>query len=124
MLSLYFVVLPHHGRLCDHGKITSGLIQSNSEKKYFCTPVLKVIEGRPNIVDHIKSNEIQLVINTTEGKAAQEASYSIRRAALVHRVPYFTTLAGATAATRAIEALRDGNLDVKPMQEYYTFNSV
>lgn len=103
---------------------TGGTAKVFNENNIPVTPVLKVIEGRPNIVDHIKSNEIQLVINTTEGKAAQEASYSIRRAALVHRVPYFTTLAGATAATRAIEALRDGNLDVKPMQEYYTFNSV
>ncbi|OQZ04931.1 MAG: carbamoyl phosphate synthase large subunit [Candidatus Brocadia sp. UTAMX1] len=103
---------------------TGGTAKVFNENNIPVTPVLKVIEGRPNIVDHIKSNEIQLVINTTEGKAAQEASYSIRRTALVHRVPYFTTLAGATAATRAIEALKDGNLDVKPMQEYYTFNSV
>lgn len=83
-------------------------------------PALKVIEGRPNIVDHIKNNEIQLVINTIEGKAAQEASYSIRHTALIHRIPYFTTVAGAVAATKAIEALKSGILDVKPIQEYYT----
>ncbi len=98
---------------------THGTARMLSENNVPVTPVLKVIEGRPNIVDHIKSNEIQLVINTTGGKAAQEASYSIRRAALVHRVPYFTTLAGAMAATKAIEALKSGNLDVKPIQEYY-----
>lgn len=83
------------------------------------TRALKVIEGRPNIVDHIKNNEIHLVINTIEGKAAQEASYSIRRTALIHRIPYFTTVAGAIAATKAIEALKSGILDVKPIQEYY-----
>lgn len=98
---------------------TNGTAQVLAEHNVPVTPVLKVIEGRPNIVDHIKSNGIQLVINTTGGKAAQEASYSIRRAALVYHVPYFTTLSGAVAATKAIEALRNGNLDVKPIQEYY-----
>ena len=98
---------------------TSGTAKVLSDNNIPVTPVLKVMEGRPNIVDHIKSNEIHLVINTTEGKAAQEVSYSIRRTALVHHVPYYTTLAGATAATKAIEALRDGSLDVKPLQDYY-----
>ncbi|KKO21151.1 MAG: carbamoyl-phosphate synthase large subunit [Candidatus Brocadia sp.] len=98
---------------------TEGTARVLSENNIPVTPVLKVIEGRPNIVDHIKSNEIQLVINTTEGKIAQEASYSIRRTALVHRVPYYTTLAGAIAAAKAIEAMKDGSLDVKPIQEYY-----
>ncbi|KXK27213.1 MAG: carbamoyl-phosphate synthase large subunit [Candidatus Brocadia sinica] len=98
---------------------TNGTAKVLSENNVPVTPVLKVIEGRPNIVDHIKSNEIQLVINTTGGKAAQEASYSIRRTALLHHVPYFTTLAGAVAATKAIEALKNGSLDVKPIQEYY-----
>ncbi|BBO16967.1 carbamoyl-phosphate synthase large subunit [Candidatus Brocadia pituitae] len=98
---------------------TSGTVMVLNENNVSVTPVLKVNEGRPNIVDHIKSNEIQLVINTTEGKAAQEISYSIRRTALVHHVPYFTTIAGAIAATKAIEALREGSLDVKPIQEYY-----
>ena len=98
---------------------TNGTASVFSENNVSVTPVLKVIEGRPNIVDHIKNSEIQLVINTTEGKAAQEASYSIRRTALVYHVPYFTTVAGAAAATKAIEALKKGSLDVKPIQEYY-----
>ena len=98
---------------------TQGTAKVLSENNVSVTPVLKATEGRPNIVDHIKNNEIQLVINTTEGKAAQEASYSIRRTALVHRVPYFTTVAGAVATTKAIEALKNGRLDVKPIQEYY-----
>ncbi len=98
---------------------TQGTAMVLSENNVTVTPVLKVIEGRPNIVDRIKNGEIQLVINTTEGKAAQEASYSIRRTALVYRVPYFTTIAGAVAATKAIEALKNGSLGVKSIQEYY-----
>ncbi len=98
---------------------TRGTAAVLSENNVPVNPVLKVIEGRPNIVDFIKNNEIQLVINTTGGKAAQEASSSIRRTALVHRVPYFTTVSGAVAATKAIEALKGGDLDVKPLQEYY-----
>ena len=98
---------------------TQGMAKVFSENNVSVTPVLKATEGRPNIVDHIKNNEIQLVINTTEGKAAKEASYPIRRTARVHRAPYFTTVAGAVAATKAIEALKNGSLDVKPIQEYY-----
>jgi carbamoyl-phosphate synthase large subunit len=98
---------------------TQGTARVLSKYDISVTPVLKVIEGRPNIVDHIKNDEVQLVINTIEGKAAQKASYSIRRTALVHGVPYFTTVAGAVAAVKAIEALRNGSLDVKSVQEYH-----
>lgn len=98
---------------------TRGTAKVLAENNVAVTSVLKVIEGRPNIVDHIKNNEIQLVINTTGGKSAQEASYSIRRTALVYHVPYYTTVSGAIAATKAIEALKNGSLDVKPLQEYY-----
>lgn len=96
---------------------TKGTAAVLSEENISVTPVLKVIEGRPNIVDHIKNNEVQLVINTAEGKAAQEASFSIRRTALTHQIPYFTTVAGAVAAVRAIEALKSGTLDVRSIQE-------
>jgi carbamoyl-phosphate synthase large subunit len=98
---------------------TQGMAKVLSENNVSVTPVLKATEGRPNIVDLIKNSEIQLVINTTGGKSAQEASYSIRRTTLVHHVPYFTTVAGAVAATNAIEALKKESLDVKPIQEYY-----
>jgi carbamoyl-phosphate synthase large subunit len=98
---------------------TKGTAAALSEENISVTPVLKVIEGRPNIVDHIKNNEVQLVINTAEGKAAQEASFSIRRTALTYQIPYFTTVAGAVAAVRAIEALKSGTLDVRSIQEYH-----
>jgi carbamoyl-phosphate synthase large subunit len=82
--------------------------------------VNKVVEGRPHCVDHIKNGEIQLVINTVGDKLSQADSASIRRAAIMHGVPYYTTMAGARAVLMAIEAgLRHG-LCVKPLQEHYS----
>jgi carbamoyl-phosphate synthase large subunit len=72
------------------------------------TPVNKVAEGRPHIVDMIKNDEIALVVNTVEEKrSAIQDSYAIRRAALTDQVPTFTTLAGARAAALGMEHLRD-----------------
>jgi carbamoyl-phosphate synthase large subunit len=82
--------------------------------------VKKVGEGRPNIVDMIKNKEIQLVVNTTSTKRAVAESYSIRRTALTFDVPYTTTIAGAIATALAIQAMREGKLDVKPLQEYHS----
>jgi carbamoyl-phosphate synthase large subunit len=81
--------------------------------------VNKVVEGRPHIVDHIKNGEIHLVINTVGDKISQADSASIRRAALMHGVPYYTTIAGARAALMAIEAGLQRTLTVKPLQEHY-----
>jgi carbamoyl-phosphate synthase large subunit len=80
--------------------------------------VNKVLEGRPHIVDALKNGEVQLVFNTTEGAQALADSYSIRRTALQMKVPYYTTMAGAAAATQAIAALREGSLEVAPLQSY------
>ena len=76
----------------------------------------KVLEGRPHVVDAIKNGEVQLVFNTTQGARAVSDSTSIRRTALTMRVPYYTTMAGAAAATEAIAALRASSLDVRPLQ--------
>ena len=84
-----------------------------------CAVVKKVMEGRPHVVDHIKNGEVQLVVNTTFGQKEVEQSYSIRRTALVHRVPYFTTISAARAAVGAIEVLIRKGLDVKAIQDYY-----
>ncbi|MCI0481228.1 MAG: carbamoyl-phosphate synthase large subunit, partial [Candidatus Dadabacteria bacterium] len=84
-----------------------------------CAVVKKVIEGRPHVVDHIKNGEVHLVVNTTFGQKEVEQSYSIRRTALVHRVPYFTTISAARAAVGAIEVLIRKGLDVKAIQDYY-----
>jgi carbamoyl-phosphate synthase large subunit len=80
--------------------------------------VNKVLEGRPHIVDAIKNGEVQLVFNTTEGAQAITDSFSIRRTALVDKVPYYTTLAGAVASVLAIESLTSGSLEVASLQSY------
>ncbi|MEN0000218.1 MAG: ATP-grasp domain-containing protein, partial [Pseudomonadota bacterium] len=79
----------------------------------------KVLEGRPHVEDAIRNREIQLVINTTSGSKAISDSKSIRRAALEHKLPYFTTVAGAIAAGEAVKALAGGKLEVRPLQAYF-----
>jgi carbamoyl-phosphate synthase large subunit len=82
--------------------------------------VLKVSEGRPNVVDAIKSGEIQLVINTPLGGAAFRDGWAIRTAAVQHNVPCITTLPGAAAAAAAIEALQANHvLEVASLQELH-----
>ena len=78
--------------------------------------VRKVLEGRPHIVDAMKNGEVQLVFNTTEGRQSLEDSFSLRRTALMQKIPYYTTTAGALAAARAIAALMEAALDVRPLQ--------
>ncbi|MCC6981670.1 MAG: carbamoyl-phosphate synthase large subunit [Bauldia sp.] len=84
-----------------------------------CSKINKVLEGRPHIVDAIKNGEVQLVFNTTEGAQALADSRSLRRAALLQKVPYYTTLAGAIAAAEGIEAFQTGVLEVRPLQSYF-----
>jgi carbamoyl-phosphate synthase large subunit len=81
--------------------------------------VNKVIEGSPHIVDAIRAGTVALVINTTDGAQAVADSFSIRRSALECRVPYFTTIAAAGAAAEGIARLRQGLLNVRPLQEYH-----
>jgi carbamoyl-phosphate synthase large subunit len=83
-----------------------------------CEQVNKVLEGRPHIVDLMKNGAAQLVFNTTEGAKALADSKDIRRTALLNHIPYYTTLAGALAATQAIKALAAGTLGVAPLQSY------
>ena len=80
--------------------------------------VNKVLEGRPHIVDAIDNQEIQLVINTTEGAQAIVDSKSLRRAALMGGIAYQTTLRGARAALEAIAVAKRGDLRVAPLQHY------
>ncbi|HTM82753.1 carbamoyl-phosphate synthase large subunit [Asticcacaulis sp.] len=81
-------------------------------------PIKKVLEGRPNILDAIKNGEIDLVFNTTEGKQSLADSFSLRRATLMQKIPYYTTASGAVAATHAIKSGANELLDVRPIQEY------
>ena len=83
------------------------------------TRINKVLEGRPHVVDAIKNGDIQLVFNTTEGAGALSDSRSLRQAALLHKVPYYTTLAGSIAAAEGIKAYLGGDLEVRPLQDYF-----
>ena len=98
---------------------TSGTQRFLAEHDLACTKVNKVLEGRPNIVDLIKNGDVQLMINTTEGAKALADSKSLRRAALLAKIPYYTTLAGALAAAQAIAAYRAHSLEVRPLQDYH-----
>ena len=82
-----------------------------------CTVVNKVYEGRPNIVDLLKNEEISLVLNTTEGAQSVEDSREIRSVALYDKIAYFTTAAGAQAAVQAMQARGEGALEVTSLQE-------
>jgi carbamoyl-phosphate synthase large subunit len=79
----------------------------------------KVLEGRPHIVDSMKNGSVQLVINTTDGLKSISDSRDIRRTALQRKLPYYTTIPGAIAAVEGIIAYQQGNLSVKPLQEYF-----
>jgi carbamoyl-phosphate synthase large subunit len=83
--------------------------------------VKKVLEGRPHCLDRLKDGNVQLVFNTTEGKQSLEDSFAIRRTALMMKIPYYTTAAGALAAAQAISTAREETLDVRALQSYGAF---
>ena len=97
---------------------TRGTVRYLEANGIECTKVNKVLEGRPNIVDSMKNREVDLVFNTTEGVKALADSSTIRRTALMYKIPYYTTVSGALAATEAIKAMRAGVLEVQPLQKY------
>jgi len=82
--------------------------------------VLKMTEGRPNIVDGIINGKIDLIINTTIGAQSIKDSFSIRRNALDKQIPYVTTIRGAAAVAKAVSAMKERKICVKPIQRYYT----
>ena len=98
---------------------TSGTQRYLAEQGLPASKINKVLEGRPHIVDAIKNGEVQLVFNTTEGATALADSRSLRRAALLHKVPYYTTLSGAVAAAQGIKAYLGGDLEVRTLQSYF-----
>jgi len=98
---------------------TGGTQRYLCENGIDCERINKVLEGRPHIEDAIRNSQIQLVINTTKGSRARSDSRSIRQAALMNRVPYVTTVAGAMATVQAIAALNKNTLQVRPLQEYF-----
>ncbi|MFC5418850.1 carbamoyl-phosphate synthase large subunit [Bosea eneae] len=98
---------------------TGGTLRLLQENGIRASKINKVLEGRPHVVDAIKNGEIQLVFNTTDGPQALADSRSLRRAALLHKVPYYTTLAGAIAAAEGIKAYCSGDLEVRSLQSYF-----
>jgi len=99
---------------------TSGTQRYLAEHGVEATRVFKVLEGRPHVVDAIKNGGVQLLFNTTEGTAALADSRSLRHAALLHKVPYYTTLSGAVAAAQGIKAYLGGDLEVRALQSYFS----
>ena len=98
---------------------TSGTQRYLTANGVEAAPINKVAEGRPHIVDAIKNGRVQLVFNTTEGATALANSRPLRRAALLHKVPYYTTLSGAVAAAQGIKAYLGGDLEVRALQSYF-----
>ncbi len=109
-------------RLADLGfKIlaTGGTQRYLAEQGIEATKINKVQEGRPHIEDAIRNRQVHIVFNTTDSVSAVSDSKSIRRAALMHKLPYYTTMAGAEAVSEAIAALKAGSLEVRPLQDYF-----
>jgi carbamoyl-phosphate synthase large subunit len=98
---------------------TGGTARFLNENGVPAQKINKVSEGRPHVVDAIKNGHVQLVFNTTEGAQALADSRSLRRAALLHKAPYYTTLAGALAAAEGVKALMAGELEVRALQDYF-----
>ena len=115
-------VLPAVRRLADLGfKVlaTGGTARFLRENGVEAEKINKVLEGRPHIEDAIRNRQVQLVFNTTDGQKAVSDSKSLRRATLMQKVPYYTTMAGADAVVEAIAALKAGSLEVRPLQGYF-----
>lgn len=115
-------ILPSMAMLAELGfqiVATGGTLRLLQEHGIRASKINKVLEGRPHVVDAIKNGEIQLVFNTTDGPQALADSRSLRRAALLHKVPYYTTLAGAIAAAEGIKAYSSGDLEVRSLQSYF-----
>jgi carbamoyl-phosphate synthase large subunit len=96
---------------------TGGTAKALAEGGVRCRRVNKVREGRPHIVDMIKNDEVNLIVNTTEGKPAIKESHSVRAAAVNHKVTYYTTLAAAKATCDALDHLE--NVVVNCLQDLH-----
>ncbi len=98
---------------------TRGTGDTLEEKGIKCHKVLKIREGRPNVLDMIKNGEIDLIINTPEGRIARSDGYYLRTAAVRHNVPSITTISGASAVVQGIQEMKyNSKVKVKPIQEY------
>jgi len=103
------------------------ILASAGTQRFLCengvnaVKINKVLEGHPHIADAIRNQLVNIVFNTTNSVSAVSDSKSLRRAALMQHVPYYTTIAGADAVADAIAALKTGSIDVRPLQRYFTY---
>jgi len=97
---------------------TAGIARALAEAGVSCRRVNKVREGRPHIVDMIKNDEVDLIVNTTEGKQAVRESNSIRREAVQRRVTYYTTLAAGLATCDALDHIDE--VEVNRLQDLHS----
>jgi carbamoyl-phosphate synthase large subunit len=98
---------------------TSGTAAFLSEHNVECTTVNKISQGRPHLLDKVQDNQIQWIINTSMGSRTTEDSYILRRSALDYHLPYTTTTSGALSMVRALETVREKEIQVKAIQEYF-----
>jgi carbamoyl-phosphate synthase large subunit len=98
---------------------TDGTHSFFNEQEIESDKIMKVHEGRPNIVDSVKNGEIDLIVNTPSGKLSKYDDSYIRKSAIKYKIPYITTLAGALAAAKGIAAVRKGHGNVKSLQSYH-----
>jgi carbamoyl-phosphate synthase large subunit len=109
-------------RFCDLGfsiVATSGTAQAISAMGVPVTAINKIGDGSPHVVDWIRNEDVDLVINTPTGSGARADGYEIRTAAVRHGIPCITTMTGASAAARAISAQRQEAVDVQSLQELH-----
>ena len=97
---------------------TSGTFKVLDKAGIKATKVLKISEGRPNIEDDIRNNDIAIVINTSDSEASKDDAKIIRQRVIAQNIPYFTTIAAARATIEAIKELNDSTMDVKALQDY------
>jgi carbamoyl-phosphate synthase large subunit len=117
------VILPAVRLLIERGFTviaTGGTQRYLTEQGLPVERVNKVAEGQPHIVDRIIDRDVALIFNTTEGWQSLADSQSIRASALETRVPYYTTAAASLAAARAITEVDPAQLEVRPLQDYYS----
>jgi len=98
---------------------TGGTCASLQEAGLEVTRINKVMEGHPHIVDAIINEDIDFMINTTKGPQAVADSFSIRRQALAHKIPYYTLMTSARAGVQAIRSMKNRDMDVTPIQDYF-----
>jgi carbamoyl-phosphate synthase large subunit len=101
-----------------HVVATEGTRKALKEQGVDVELVLKLHEGRPHVLDSIKNQKIQLIINTPSGEEARVDGRLIRRSALTYKIPIITTIAGAKATAAAIRSLQSQPMDVKALQDY------